>query len=309
MNRVFSTGIIFTVCLLFFSPGAAAAEKLAVFVSIVPQKYFVEKIGGDLVDVAVLVKPGANPATYEPRPQQMTRLSRTKIYYAIGVPFESVWLKKITAANPEMRVVRTDAGIDKIPMGYHSHSEKQAQHHSKQTPPEKNSKHHRETPDPHIWLSPPLVRHQAESIFQALVHVDPANHSIYKGRYTEFANELAEIHQELTSLFDGKHGLEFIVFHPSWGYFADAYGLKQVAIEIEGKAPKPAQLAKLIAHCKEHSIKVVFVQPQFSAKSAELVAREIGGQVIVADPLAENWSENLRMVAKKFQTALKKVNQ
>jgi zinc transport system substrate-binding protein len=117
-------------------------------------------------------------------------------------------------------------------------------------------------------------------------------------------SELAEIDKELAAIFAGKQGLEFIVFHPSWGYFAHAYGLQQVAIEIEGKAPKPAQLAKLITHCREHSIKVVFVQPQFSAKSAELVAREIGGQVIVADPLAENWSDNLRMVAKKFQTAL-----
>jgi zinc transport system substrate-binding protein len=292
MNRVFSTGIIFTVCLVFFSPGAAAAEKLAVFVSIVPQKYFVEKIGGDLVDVAVMVKPGANPATYEPRPLQMTRLSRTKIYFAIGVPFESVWLKKIAASSPEMRVVQTDAGIDKIPMGYHSHSEKEAQRQSKQTPSAENSKHHRETLDPHIWLSPPLVRHQAEAIFEALVRVDPTNRAAYQGRYTEFTNELAEIHKELAAIFAGKQG------------FADAYGLQQAAIEIEGKAPKPAQLAKLIAHCRKHSIKVVFVQPQFSAKSAELVAREIGGQVIVADPLAENWSDNLRRVAKKFQTAL-----
>ncbi len=309
MNRVFSTGIIFTVCLLFFSPGAIAVEKLAVFVSIVPQKYFVEKIGGDLVDVAVMVKPGANPATYEPRPLQMTRLSRTKIYFAIGVPFESVWLKKIAAASSDMSVVQTDAGIDKIPMGYHSHSDKEAQSQSKQTPSQDNPEHYRETPDPHIWLSPPLVRHQAETIFEALVRVDPTHRATYEGRYTEFINELAEIHKELTAIFDGKRGFEFIVFHPSWGNFADAYGIEQVAIEIEGKAPKSAQLARLIAHCREHSIKFVFVQPQFSAKSAELVAREIGGQVIVADPLAGNWSENLRRVAKKFQTALKRVNQ
>jgi zinc transport system substrate-binding protein len=134
--------------------------------------------------------------------------------------------------------------------------------------------------------------------------VDPTNRAAYQGRYTEFTNELAEIHKELAAIFAGKQGLEFIVFHPSWGYFAHTYGLKQVAIEIEGKAPKPAQLAKLIGHCREHSIKVVFVQPQFSAKSAELVAREIDGQVIIVDPLAENWSDNLRMVAKKFQTAL-----
>jgi len=305
MNRV---AVLLLICAVFISVWphqAGASEKLAVFVSIVPQKYFVERIGGDFVNISVMVKPGANPATYEPKPQQIIRISRTKIYFAIGVPFEQVWLKNIAAVNPAMRVIHTDAGIDKLSIGDHSHLEKDEEHHTQQIQPQENKQRHHETLDPHIWLSPPLVRQQAIAIFEALVRSDPVNRVIYEQRYKDFTKELAEIHKALASIFDGKDSLEFIVFHPSWGYFAHTYGLKQVAIEVEGKAPKSAQLAKLIQHCREHHIKVVFVQPQFSAKSAELVAREIGGQVIVADPLAENWSENLRMVAKKFQAVLK----
>lgn len=306
MSRVAVLLLICTVFISVWPHQVGASEKLAVFVSIVPQKYFVEKIGGDLVDISVMVKPGANPATYEPKPQQMIRLSRTKIYFAIGVPFEQVWLKEIAAANPGMRVVHTDAGIAKLAVGYHSHPEKKEGQHAQQIQPHENAQRHHETLDPHIWLSPPLVKQQAIAIFEALVRSDPANRVIYERRYKDFAKELAEIHKALASIFDGKDSLEFIVFHPSWGYFAHTYGLKQVAIEVEGKAPKPAQLAKLIQHCREHHINLVFAQPQFSTKSAELVAREIGGQVIVADPLAGNWSENLRMVAKKFQAALKR---
>ncbi|MCK5723282.1 MAG: zinc ABC transporter substrate-binding protein, partial [Gammaproteobacteria bacterium] len=97
---------------------------------------------------------------------------------------------------------------------------------------------------------------------------------------------------------------QFMVFHPSWGYFADTYGLKQVAVEIEGKNPKPSQLKELIEHAKEQGIKIIFVQPQFSSKSAKLVAREIGGRVAVADPLAQDWSANLRAVAREFKGAL-----
>ncbi len=117
--------------------------------------------------------------------------------------------------------------------------------------------------------------------------------------------QIDRLDTDLKNTFSGKTGLQFLVFHPAWGYFAQAYGLKQVPIEIEGKAPKPAQLRALIQHARENDIKVVFVQPQFSNKSAELIAREIDGQVAFADPLADNWMANLRQVADKFEAALK----
>jgi zinc transport system substrate-binding protein len=146
---------------------------------------------------------------------------------------------------------------------------------------------------------------QARNILTALQEADPAHHSVYEANYKAFIALLVDLDGELRSILTGKKGLEFIVFHPAWGYFAHAYGLKQVPIEIEGKEPKPAQLKELIEHARKHQIKVVFVQPQFSSKSAEQVAKEIGGQVAFVDPLALNWADNLREVATKFKAVLR----
>jgi zinc transport system substrate-binding protein len=267
--------IVMTGLFLLLGVNVSAADKLPVFVSIVPQKYFVQQIGKSLVDVKIMVLPGASPATYEPKPQQMADLSKAHIYFAIGVPFENAWLGKIAATNSKMNVVHTNQGIEKLGK------------------------------DPHLWLWPPLVKIQARNILAALQEADPAHGSVYEANYKEFVARIDQLDTDLKNTFAGKKGLQFMVFHPAWGYFAHAYGLKQVPIEIEGKDPKPAQLKKLIEHAREDGIKVIFVQPQFSSQSAELVAREIGGQVAFANPLAEDWMANLRQVADKFKAALK----
>jgi zinc transport system substrate-binding protein len=278
---------------------ALAVEKVPVFVSIAPQKFFVEQIGKNLVHVEVMVEPGASPHIYEPKPGQMTAISRARIYFAIGVGFEKAWLKRIGASNPAMTVVHTDEGIQKLPMSTHHHEDDK--HHQK----DHHAGHDHGTPDPHIWLSPPLVMVQASNIVKALQEVDPANRSEYEANYRAFVTRVGDLDGELQRLFSGREGMEFMVFHPAWGYFAEAYGLRQVPIEVEGKDPKPAQLKKIIDRARERNIKVVFVQPQFSSKSAEQVAREIGGEVAFVDPLAPYWEENLREAAAKFKTAMK----
>ena len=274
--------------LLICGRPAQAGQKLVVFVSIPPQKYFLQQIGKQRVDVQVMVQPGASPATYEPKPRQMAAISRTHIYFAIGVPFEKTWLKKIAATNPNMQVVHTDHGIAKIPM-----AENQI-----------GSDHHGEL-DPHIWLSPKLVMIQARTILNALIEIDPDHRAVYEANTKRFVQKLVDLDADLRKIFADKQGLQFLVFHPSWSYFARSYGLQQVSVEIEGKDPKPAQLKTLIEHAKNKHINIIFVQPQFSARSAELVAKEIGGQVIFADPLALDWSGNLREVAAKFKTSLR----
>ena len=271
------------VCGTLFSE-ASQGRKIKTFVSIVPQKYFVEKIGGDLVDVSVMVLPGNSPATYEPKPQQMVSLSGARVYYAIGVPFERVWLKKITAINPQMLLVHTEEGVEKTPMN----ADKQAG-----------------IKDPHIWLSPPLVMIQARNILRALLKIDPHNSLIYEKNYRKFILEIVELDAELRGIFLGKEGASLMVFHPAWGYFARTYGLNMVPIESEGKNPKPAALRRLIKKAKEHDINVVFVQPEFSMKSAKIIAKEIGGQVAFVNPLALNWKKNLKEVAAKFKAALR----
>ncbi len=289
-------GKSFLVALILFSfsfltQSLSAENKLPVFVSIVPQKSFVQQIGGDLVDVQVMVKPGASPATYEPKPSQMAALSKSRLYFSIGVPFEEVWLQKIAAANPAMKVIHTDEGIRKLAMDAH-HNEEEGNHDQGGL-------------DPHIWLSPTLVKIQAATILRALVMADPNHVQVFETNCNRFISKINKLDSKLKETFKNRSGLKFLVFHPSWGYLAHDYNLKQLAIEIEGKDPKPAQLGKLIEHAREEDIKVIFVQPQFSSKSAKLIAGEINGQVVFADPLAEEWMTNLYDVAEKFRKALK----
>jgi zinc transport system substrate-binding protein len=288
--------------LMLLSPLPTEAAALKVFVSIAPQKYFVEKVGGDLVEVSVLVPAGASPHHFEPKPRQMAALSKASLYFAVGVDFEKAWLPRLAAAHPRMRVVRTDEGISKILTADRLDEPKGDLQNPKKGEARAGHDHGPASPDPHVWLSPPLVKIQAGRIRDALVAVDPARGSRYEENCAAFLREIDSLDAELRGLFAGRRG-RFLVFHPSWGHFARAYGLEQVAFEIEGKEPKPAQLQKLIRYAREKDIRAIFVPPQFSAKSAEQFAREIGGRVVAADPLAEDWAENLRAVAREIAAA------
>ena len=279
-------------------------EPVPVFVSIVPQKYFVQKIGGKLIKVSIMVKPGASPATYEPKPNQMVALSKAKVYCAIGVPFERVWLKKITAANPKMLIVHTETGIKKRRMKAHHHEE--GSHKSFEKGGRGPADEHQGIMDPHIWLSPPLVKIQAQNILNALLLVDPRHGSIYESNFNKFIVELDALDAHIRGVFAGKgERAAFMAFHPAWGYFARTYGLEQIAVEMEGKEPRPADLKHLIHDARERGIKVIFVQPEFSTKSAKAIAAAIGGQVVVVNPLAADWASNLKEMASKFRAALK----
>jgi zinc transport system substrate-binding protein len=291
--RIFHISLFLLLCIGTVS---IAADRLTAFVSIEPQSYFVKRIGGDLVDIQVMVPPGADAHTYEPKPRQMVRLSRAKLYFAVGIEFEEAHLDKIISNNPNLKVIHTDKGIEKIPM--------KANHHEAGVHDDADH-HEHQSLDPHIWLSPPLVKIQAETILNALKEVDPAHKGQYEANCSNFIKEIDQLDTELKNVFKGKSEMQFICFHPAWGYFAKAYGLEQVPVEIEGKEPKPARLEELIRHARENKIKVIFAQPQFSAKSARVVADEIGGQVIFTDPMAYDWLTNMRNVAEKFKTALK----
>ena len=302
-TRLFLLLFLLLLCAGLRSTSAMAGEPIPVFVSIPPQKYFVEKIGGNLVNVFVMVPPGANPHIYEPRPNQMAALSKARIYFAIGVTFEDAWLPRFAKLNPQMRIVHTDKGIDKMAMVAHHHNE------GKGVKNKEGTKHtDRENApgalDPHVWVSPPEVKIIARNIMEALLEIDPANSLTYKSHHDAFIIEIEELDRDLKKIFSDKKGLKFMVYHPGWGYFARAYGLEQVPVEGEGKEPKPEQLKALIEHSRKDGIKVIFVQPQFSIKSAEVIAKAIGGQVIFADNLSQDWERNLREQAEKFKEAL-----
>jgi zinc transport system substrate-binding protein len=282
-------------CCWGLAGAATADESPLVYASILPQRDFVQQIAKDRVTVAVMVLPGANPATYEPKAQQMAGLTRARIYFAVGAPFEAVWLPRIAAANPAMRIVHTDAGISKRTMAAHYHGAKSSA----------EADHDHGIFDPHVWLSPPLVKVQARAILEALVAMDPVGEEFYEANWRNFVARLDALDQRLQQSFAQRRGMRFMVFHPAWGYFADAYGLIQVPIELEGKAPKPAHLQELVEIARRHGIRVIFVQPQFSRRSAELVAREIDARIVTADALPADWFANMNEVAAKFEAALR----
>ncbi|MGC9361253.1 MAG: metal ABC transporter solute-binding protein, Zn/Mn family, partial [Anaerolineae bacterium] len=246
--------------------------------------------------VTVMVLPGQNPATYEPTAEQMAALSRADAYFSIGVPFENAWLDRIASANPDMLVVDTSEGIARRAMEVHSHS------------PDKEEEGARAgeaaQPDPHIWLSPRLVRIQAENIAAALIELDPAHADAYRANLAAFQAELDELDAEIREKLSGLANRNFMVFHPSWGYFAEDYGLEMYPIEVGGQEPSSAELTQLVRTAKQEGIRVVFAQPEFSTRSAEVIAEEIDGRVILVSPLARDWAENLRQVSQTFAEVL-----
>ena len=275
-------------------PGAASANKkrIKVFVSILPQAYFVERVGGERVDVSVLVGPGYSPATYEPTPRQMAELGKAKVYFRIGVPFENVWITRISRANPHMKVIDTRFGIGLVPMMTH--------HHGKSEQHPEDDDHTRGLKDPHIWLSLRLVKVQAQNICRALVSEDPTQKAYYQDNLRAFHHDLDRLDAEIKKTLQNLKTRKFMAFHPAWGYFACDYGLEQIPVAVEGKEPSARALADLIKRARQEGIKVVFVQAQFSTRNAETVAQAIGGRIARIDPLAKDYLKNMRKIAEAF---------
>lgn len=296
--------ILFLLALMICATPAMAAAAPTVFVSIVPQRYFVDKIAGDMADTQVMVLPGQSPATYEPSPRQMAALSHASCYIAIGVPFENVWLPRFQDASSGLAVFHADAGIEKRAMKAHHHEGEHEEAEHKEGGHEEVHEHH--GLDPHIWLSPTLAKTIARNTCDALIAVLPDKESALRANLDDLLGEIdaldASIRTILAPIPQDKR--RFLVFHPSWGYFAQDYDLQQIPIEMEGKEPGPAQLAQIIDKARAENIAVVFAQPQFSATSANVVAQEIGGRVEMLDPLAEDWDANLTRAATAFQKAL-----
>jgi len=275
---------------ILFSCSTQNAQN-TVFVSILPQKYFVEKLAQDLVEIEVMVQPGANPATYEVTPKQMAKLADALLFFRIGVPFEKAWLPKIKQTNPNLKIVDTRAGIKLRDMQTHLLADTK-QHHASHTQ------------DPHIWLSPLLVKKQAENIANELVKQFPNHKQKIQNNLSSFQNELQNLHEQIAIILKDLPNRKFLVFHPSWGYFAEEFDLTQIPIEMEGKSPNSKELAAIIDFANQHQIKTIFIQKQFNRAIAKSIAEQIGGTAVSIDPLAPNYSENLLQVAQQLRKAL-----
>lgn len=277
------------VCLAGQAPElGATVNRLRVAVTIAPQGWLVERIGGEAVDALVVVGEGESPATFQPTDAQVTALSRVALYFRIGVPAErGPWFRALKS-HGELRIVDLRDGLAMRPMSEHGHRHGDHGH---------DHGHGSGGPDPHVWLSPRRLLTMAETVARELAAADPDRRPIYEDGRARLVAELEELDAELRDRLAPLTGTPFIVFHPAWGYFADDYGLRQIAIEIEGKEPSEIELTRLAREARELGARAIFVQPQITGRSARSIAAAVGAEVLTIDPLASEVVENLRRVA------------
>jgi len=263
-------------------------DGMVMIVTIPPQEEFVKAVGGDLVDVTVMVPPGESPHTYAPVPSQMKKVARAKAYFKVGsgVEFELNYMDELKAQNSKMTIFDCSVGIDLIEMGEHDHDH--------------------EGDDPHIWLSPVNAMTMVENIYQGLIKVDKDNKDTYERNRDDYLSKLDILHDDLVERFEDHEHEMFLVYHPSFGYLAHEYDLEQIAIEEDGKEPGPAGIAAMIEQAKTLNISVVFVDPSFDQTRAETIANELGGKVLSLDPLAPDYIENVKKMADSLDQGLSK---
>lgn len=254
-------------------------ENNIITVSILPQKTFVEKIAGNDFEINLLIPPGSSPAAYTLLPSQLKDISHSAIWFRIGyIGFEHSWKDKIAQANSDMKVVNISEGLDLI-------AEKTEQH---------GDHVHLDGVDPHVWLSPVMVKQMAKRILDELIDLKPEKTAEYKANYMRFAKECDQLNIDLKNQLKDYKNRKFIVFHPSLSYYARDYGLDQYSLESGGKEPTPQHLKNVVDLAKKENIKIIYIQSEFDREHARIFAQEIGGDIIQVWPLNPEWEENLR---------------
>ena|GEM_PF-436927 len=273
------------------APGPAA-DRIRVAVSVPPQGDFVARIGGDRVQVDVMIPPGYSHVDYPLTPRQIVALSRARLYVAVGHPafeFERVQLLPFLKTLPRLEVVDMSKGMPLLAGDGEGADE--------------NGHVHAEG-DPHVWVAPVTVAVAGRNIAAALERIDPAHAAEYRANLARFEADVAALDREIRAELGPFRGSRFMVYHPTWGYFAHQYGLQQVAIEGEGKEPSARRLIQLIDEARRDGVKVVFVQRGFPRKSAQVIADAVNGSVLIADPQERDWLGNLRRVTRALSEAL-----
>ncbi len=273
---------LFLIVLLWL-PALLAAAPLKVAVSVIPLKTLVEAVGGDQVEVVSMTRPGDSPAVFSPSPRQIDAAGSADLLFHVGAPLERLWLSRMRQSRPNMRMVDVRRGIALRRLAAHAH--------------------HAEAGsdlDPHVWTSPPLAKRMAATIRDALIEADPAHGADYRRRFERLARRIDALDKKIRALLAPVKHRQFMVFHPAWGYFADTYGLTQVAIESEGKTPGARDLGKLIEQARRAGIRTLFVQPQFSTRLAERIARATGARIVTLDPLAPDFLDQILRAAQQI---------
>lgn len=250
-------------------------------VTIEPLRYFTETIAGDKYHIVSMVPKGSSPETYDPTPQQLVALNQSDAYLRIGhIGFEQVWMEKIEANNPHIKVFDTSEGIDFIRGEGHWHG----------------NHFHEGGIEPHVWNSATNASIIADNICKALCQLDSVNQTYYQTRTDSLKRVIIQTDKKVrTILHDADK--TFLIYHPALSYFARDYGLKQICIEEEGRQPSPASLKTLIETCRKESVRIIFVQQEFDQRNAQLIASELGVQIVPINPLSYAWTEEMLRAA------------
>ena len=260
-------------------------EKPIITVTLEPLRYFTEAIVGDNFQVISMVPKGSSPESYDPTPQQLVNLSQSQAYFRIGyIGFEQAWMDKLEANSPDMKVYDTSVGVDLIRGEGHWHGDH----------------YHEGGVEPHIWNSTQNALIIAENIYKALCELDAAHQADYQKRLDVLKETIRQTDENVKALLKNADRT-FLIYHPALSYFARDYGLKQISIEEGGKEPSPAQLKALIETCRKEKIHTIFVQQEFDQRNAQLIANELGINIVSINPLSYDWAEEMVRVAKALK--------
>lgn len=295
--------IVFAISVSFLSCSSGKTEPessvLQVTVSIPPQAFIVKNIGREKVSVSVMMPPTASPETYEPGPARMAELKNSAVYFTLDVPFEDAFIGKVKGEYPNVRFAEMRKNIQLLKMAGHHH------HHEAEEREEHRGHHHHDgEEDPHVWLDPVNLKIMADNCAEVLIAADPGNAWSYRANLADLKNRLDALHEKLKNELAGSEGKAFMIYHPSWGYFANRFGLIQVAVEVDGKEPSAAEMVKIVDFIKENNVKQILSQVQ----SPEFVVRSIAEansvQIHALDPLKEDVVENLLDAAAEIKNSL-----
>lgn len=279
--------VLILTCCLGLSVSPSFAQPVRVAASVPPLTWLAQQIGGERISVVNVVEPGQDPHMFEPTPRLMADLAESRLFLTCGMPYELIIKEKIKSQNPSILFVDTSQSVV-LREEECSHAEEH-DHHAM---------------DPHIWLDPRNAVIMGANICAALKQADGEGGEYYSTRQADLTSKLSELHKRLFERLAPCRGTSFYIYHPAFGYFAEAYGLKQVSVEVEGKEPSARQLAALVDRAKKERVRVVFAQRQFSTRSAEMLAQAIGGKIVLLDDLAPNIIENLDAISFKFMEAI-----
>lgn len=288
MKKIFLLPILVFLVSCNNQAGKNPAERI-ITVSIAPYKYFVDAIGGDDFTVNVMVPPGSDPHVYEPVPGQIQKLRASAGYISNGyLGFEMTWLDRFYETNPEMKKLNLGEKIDPIVSEHHHEGD------------------HVEGADPHYWVSPRCALKMALGIKDFLGEINPSGIAQYESNYIELANRISELDTIASGLFSEYRGKSFMIYHPNLAYLARDYGLKEVSVESEGKEPSPSAMKDLIDVARKDGIRTILVQREYDTRNAKAIASETGAQLVIIDPLAEDWYASTSAIIEALYQSLRR---